>query len=405
MTLTLLGIGTAISILGDSTLYTVLPHPDIAAQLGITLSMVGILLGANRAIRLLMNGLAGSLFDRMPRRGFLVAALTLGAISSVFYAIAHGFWLMLTGRVLWGVAWAFLWVGGNTVVLDISTTKNRGRNSGIYQMWFFIGVASASFIGALLTDIFGFRTTQWICVTLIGTAALTWFLFLPETRPENPVQSPSDNIASASREGLPWRIVMASSATVFVARFISWGVLAATAILWLGELFGNGLQISSTLIPIVTLAGLYTALSNLTSIGSTPLVGSISDRIGRRWPVIAVSMLLGMVGLWMMSADILAVALIGAFFVPVAGSSAETLIPAIAGDRISDELRSRALGVIYTLGDLGASLGPIAALGLLNANLLTLGEIYRLSGIFLGGIALLSFMQKQISVAKVCSEK
>ena len=48
--LNLLGIGSAISLLGDATLYTVLPHPDISAQLGITLSMVGLLLGANRAI-------------------------------------------------------------------------------------------------------------------------------------------------------------------------------------------------------------------------------------------------------------------------------------------------------------------------------------------------------------------
>jgi len=41
--LNILGIGTAISLLGESTLYTVLPHPDISGQLGISLSMVGLL--------------------------------------------------------------------------------------------------------------------------------------------------------------------------------------------------------------------------------------------------------------------------------------------------------------------------------------------------------------------------
>ena len=69
--LNLLGIGTAISLLGDATLYTVLPHPDIAAQLGITLSSVGLLLGANRATRLVLNGPVGVLYDRLPRRGLL----------------------------------------------------------------------------------------------------------------------------------------------------------------------------------------------------------------------------------------------------------------------------------------------------------------------------------------------
>jgi hypothetical protein len=70
--LSLLGIGTAISLLGDATLYTVLPHPNISSLLGITLSMVGLLLGANRAIRLVLNGPVGILYDHMPRRGPLI---------------------------------------------------------------------------------------------------------------------------------------------------------------------------------------------------------------------------------------------------------------------------------------------------------------------------------------------
>ena len=57
--LNVLGFGTAISLLGDATLYTVLPNPTIAAQVGVSLAMVGILLGANRAIRLLLNGPMG----------------------------------------------------------------------------------------------------------------------------------------------------------------------------------------------------------------------------------------------------------------------------------------------------------------------------------------------------------
>ena len=180
--LNLLGVGTALSLLGDATLYTVLPHPDISAQLGITLSMVGLLLGANRAIRLVLNGPVGILYDRFPRRRLLIAALALGAGSSIFYAVGYGFWPLLMGRISWGVAWSLLWVGGNSVVLDVSTEENRGRNSGIYQMWFFIGVATASFVGAMLTDTFGFRNGQWISVLVIAVTAMIWFFFLPETR-------------------------------------------------------------------------------------------------------------------------------------------------------------------------------------------------------------------------------
>ena len=88
-------------------------------------------------------------------------------------------------------------------------------------------------------------------------------------------------------------------------------------------------------------------------------------------------------------------ALIGAFLVPLAGSSAETLMPAIAGDHVPKNLRSRALGVINTAGDLGATLGPFAALGVLNSGWLSLRGIYIIGGVFLGVVAVFAFFQSE----------
>ena len=389
--LNLLGFGTAISLLGDATLYTVLPHPDISAQLGITLSMVGLLLGANRAIRLVLNGPVGVLYDRMPRRGILIAALSIGAGSSIFYALGNGFWPLLMGRISWGFAWSLLWVGGNSVVLDVSTEENRGHNSGIYQMWYFIGVASASFLGGMLTDMFGFRSGQWISVAVIAGSALAWFFFLPETRiNQTPAREAVRKTGESGKMILPVNVMAVTSFTVFISRFVTWGALAATSILWLSGIFGDGAQVAAFFIPIATLTGLYTALNNMVSVASTPLAGSVSDRFGRRWPVIGLTMIIGSLGLWLMSGEIRVLALIGAFMVPLAGSSAETLVPAIAGDRVPKQMRSRALGLINTAGDLGATLGPFAALGALNFSWLSLGEIYRIGGLLFGFIAVLA---------------
>jgi MFS family permease len=392
--LNLLGFGTAISLLGDATLYTVLPHPGIAAQLGITLSMVGVLLGANRAIRLVLNSPIGLLYDRTPRRGLLISALFIGACSSIFYAVGTGFWPLLLGRVMWGIAWSLLWVGGNSVVLDISTEENRGQNSGIYQMWFFIGVATSSFFGAVLTDLFGFRVGQWICVAVLAVSALLWLFLLPETKTEKEKAKDTRKIVDeAGTKRMPWKIIAVASISVFATRLLTWGVLAATAILWLSDLFGEGAIIMQVFVPIASLTGLYTALSNVISVGSTPFAGSISDRLGRRWPVIGAAMVIGGVGLWLMSGELRSLALLGAFLVPIAGSSTETLIPAIAGDHVPSHLRSRALGLINTGGDLGAMLGPFAALGAINTNWLTLGEIYQIGSILFGFVAWLALSQ------------
>ena len=390
--LNILGIGTAISLLGESTLYTVLPHPSISAQLGISLSMVGLLLGANRATRLVLNGPVGILYDRLPRRGLLITALCLGAGASVFYATGYGFWPLLMGRIFWGFAWSLLWVGGNSVVLDISTDEDRGHNSGIYQMWFFIGVASASFTGALLTDTFGFRNSQWISVSIIAATTLFWFFVLPETR-SNEKTTPRDTIQeSGNGEALklPWDVMLTTSFAIFISRFMAWGVLAGTSILWLANLFAEGVQIASLFIPIITLGGTYAVIRSLVSIGSARLAGSVSDRLGRRWPVIGLAMILGCVGLWLMSGDVLSLALVGALLVPIANSSTETLIPAIAGDRVPKRLRGRALGLNNTAGDLGATMGPIAALGILNAGWLSLGDIYKIGILFFGVVAILA---------------
>lgn len=393
--LTLLGIGMAISLLGDATLYTVLPSPAIAAQAGVTLAMVGILLGVNRAVRLVFNSPVGMLYDRLPRRGLLVTSLILGTLSSMVYALGRGFWPLFAGRVMWGLAWSLLWIGGNTVVLDISIDADRGRLSGLFQMWFFFGVASASFLGGLFTDLFGFRGGLWLSTALIGSAAVLWLLFLPETRlsktnpgEERPVPPPAGT--------LPWRIILAASLPMFAYRFVAAGVIAATIIIWLAELFGEQVTLLGLIVPIATLSGLFRALITLTSVAGAPTAGFLSDRIGKRWPVVGFTSLLGAVGLWLMSEELLALAIVGAFLAQIAAGSIGALVPAIAGDRVHILQHGRALGVIYTLGDLGSTIAPPVALGLLSAGLLSIEGIYQGCALLFALVGLFSLAQVRL---------
>jgi MFS family permease len=387
----LLGFGTAVSLLGDATIYAVLPNPGIAAEAGVTLAMVGILLGANRAVRLLLNGPVGLLYDRLPRRGLLVSSLFIGVFSTLLYVLGFGFWPLFAGRIAWGLAWSLLWIGGNAVMLDISTPENRGRHSGLYQMWFMIGVAFSALLGGLFTDWLGFRGGLALSAGLIAVAATVWLFALPETRRVEAVKVEDEEEKSGL--AFPWGAVLVTALPVFAARFVTWGVLAATAILWLEGLFGQGLTLGGLVIPLATLTGLYTALTMPVSIIAAPTAGTISDRIGRRWPVIAFAVIIGGLGIWWMSSPLLALALTGAALAQAVGGGVEALIPAAAGDRVAEGLRGRALGLIYTIGDLGAALGPPAALGLLDMERLGLPVIYRFSAGLLFLVALVSWGQ------------
>ena len=391
--LTLLGFGTAISLLGDATLYTVLPNPTIAAQLGVSLAMVGFLLGANRAIRLLLNGPMGLLIDKLPRRGLLIASLGLGTVANLSYVIGHGFWPMLIGRILWGIAWSMLWITGNAVVLDISTDENRGKFSGQYQMWFAIGIAVSSFMGGLLTDLLGFKGAMWLTSGVIGATTLLWFFLLPETR-KDPEEPPAETTQTENGTNkTPWKLVLIMSVPVFMSRFISLGILASTSILWLSTFIGDGLRLPNMYIPLATLTGAFTAFTMLTKIGSAPLAGFLSDKFGRRWPILGVAAFIGAIGIWLMSSTWLALALFGALLAQFAGGSTETLIPAIAGDQIGRNTRGRALGIVYTFGDLGSTLGPPVALGLLNAGNINIPTIYQFSALLFLGMAVFSLLQ------------
>ena len=79
---------TAFSLLGDQVLYAVLPV--LYQDLGLTAIQVGILLSANRWIRLLLNGPAGALYDRWPRRRLLLFGLFLIIINRLSGLILPG---------------------------------------------------------------------------------------------------------------------------------------------------------------------------------------------------------------------------------------------------------------------------------------------------------------------------
>lgn len=385
-----MGIGIALSLLSDATLYTVLPNPRIAAQVGVSIGMVGMLLGVNRLTRIVFNGPAGILYDRLPRRPVMLMAISLGAISSLIYALGTGPELLLIGRILWGIAWSGIWIGSNTIALDISDDQNRGRINGQLQMWFYLGVASSSLAGGLFTDLFGFRGGLWISAGLNVFAAIMWVVLLPETRPMGKPQSKKldDEVEVKSNIRIPWKIALSAAVPMFAHRFIIPGVIASTTILWLSQFVSEGAQILGVVIPLATLTGAFVAFRVLFSIISAPVIGTLSDRLGRRWAVLAGVLIIATGGMWLMSIPALSLSIGGALLASVAAGSIPLLVPALIGDQIDDAIHSRSLSIVFTIGDLGSALGPWIGLGLIP--ILGLGNVYQLCAVLYGVVGMFS---------------
>lgn len=384
-----LGLGTALSLMGDGTLYTVLPTHT--AEAGIVLSSVGIILGVNRAVRLFFNGPAGLAYDRWPRRRLFVPALFVGAISTAVYAATRGFWPMLVGRLLWGLAWSGIWVGGATVILDVTTAQNRGRWMGLYQTWFFLGSALSTLAGGLLTDWLGYGATMWIGAAVTALGGLVAWILLPETRG---IRSDLDSL---SVEEVRPRLranrgLWVAASLQGINRFVGAGVLAAT----LGLVVQDRLSSASLALGVATLTGLLMAGRTILSMGAAPLAGTMSDWLRSRWGVAAWGLAIGVVSMALMAWGKSLAILIGVALAAVTSGGVQTLVTALTGDVISRVQRGRAIGLLHTAGDLGSAIGPPAAYALMPW--IGLRGVYLLcAGLFAVGLALAMLFRPRVT--------
>jgi len=380
-----LGIGIALSLLGDQTLYIVLADPSIAAQAGISTVMVGIVLGVNRLTRLFSNGPAGVLYDRFNRRLLMILSMGIGSLSTICYASAEDATLLLIGRVLWGIAWSGIWIGANTISLDIAEEENRGKTTGQLQMWFFLGVMISSLAGGFFTDFFSYRGGLWLSAAMTFMGLLIWLFFLPETRKTTSAFADNPHPQKANIS-FPWRATLSAALPFLALRFVIAGVLNATTILWLSQFLKSGLSINGYQIPLATLTGIFAALRVVLSLLSAPFAGSLSDRHQHRWSVLAVAQLAGTLGLWLMALPILLPAIVGALLATISAGSVQGLVPALIGDRVKNTQKSRALSAIFTIGDLGSALGP--AVGLALIPMIGIQLVYQLCAVLYGVVFL-----------------
>lgn len=382
---TLLGLGLMLSLFGDTAIYIVLPTHYHTA--GILLTQVGLMLSANRLIRIFINSPYGLLIERWPRRRVLITSQLIGAAANFLYVFT-GFWPLLIGRLIWGVAWAGIWIGGNTAVLDVADSGNRGRLVGRFHAWGFVGFVGGSLTGGVLTDTFGYQTAFFACGCISLAAALLWFFFLPETRPaaaapttplpddaplpaDLPARSRVPIVTAALLMGLNWLIFL--------------GMMGAMLPLLLQERVGASLVIGALLIPITTLTGIIAALKDTVSLISAPLSGWLSDWLRDRWRLMLASLVTGVIALLLIAGGANLLVVGGILLGAATTSILQTQITAVVGDYSGFNRQGRTLGVLNTVGDLGSATGPLLAFALIDpANLSqSLGSVFMMAALLL----------------------
>ncbi len=338
--------------MGDTLMYSLLPLE--AASLGIPLALVGVLLSANRIVRLASNPLASRAFERWgPRVPFIFAAL-LGFVSTVFYGGRWGFAVFLLARAIWGVAWSAFRQGGYQAVWAMPESI-KGRMMGALWGITRLGSAASVLLGGYIYDRYGYLAA--VAVIAAGTflafpAALT-IRWPDQIHTEEDLPALSTRGLAALRS-VPhrWALGMGFMDTLFE------GVLVSTASLFLAEQLSDS---SITLAGIGTLAGLLLAVRFIANIVFAPLLGSLSDRLGqpRTLALLAFFMLASTTAAVFAPSVWPLLFLVLAFF---AASGTYTAVSAAAsGLARRTEQPHRFMGLFSTALDVGAAIGPLLA--------------------------------------------
>jgi len=386
------GLATSLSLLGDVSLYAVLPtHTDAA---GVAVMSVGILLSANRWIRLLLNGPIGILYERWPRRRLFVPALFIGAFSTAIYAAADSFWPLLIGRLLWGLAWVGIWIGGNAIIIDMTHAGNLGRWIGLLQASFFLGASGGSLLGGVLTDVLGYNAAMGINAGAAFLGAAIALLFLPETRPDKNATDRENETPVTPQVVDPTRTdslreSVSAIALFVVNRLVIAGILISTFSLFVVENFGDPAILFGRTFGVATLTGIALSANSLTSMIVAPIAGQISDGLRNRWIVAAVGLVIGLVGYVLFVIAPAAVALLGIPLVAAAGASNQAMAVALSREMAGAGQHGRRLGILFTAGDLASAIGPPLAFALIP--LINIRGIYALSGSLLALLLLVTF--------------
>ncbi len=347
---------------GGGVVFPILPN--LGEVLGISAFVVGVILSANRWTRLVANGPAGALVDRIGTRKPFVAGLAIEGVATAGYVVAitstvPEFWFVLA-RVCWGVGSALVFATAYTITADVSDAGSRGESMGIVRAGITFGFPAGMVLGGIVSEVYGNVAAFVLAAGFAGLASIIAFLIVPETH----VDAPDTSIK-------PWDLETTLPALTvglvnFGLYFAYFGVLFSTLVLYLdAESTVLALEFGGVAIEYGEqgTSGLLMAVSALSGALFTILGGKFSDAVGARVPVLLVFLVTSCLGFAVLTVApslpivVVACALIGAGQGGVGGP-----LTALLADLTPEDRMGRAMGTNNVFGDVGGATGPLLSL-------------------------------------------
>lgn len=380
----------------------VIALPRIASQLNVEPSLAAWLITAYLLATVIAQPTLGKLGDRVGHRRMFLLGSALFGVASLAASFGVNFPWLIACRVLQAVAGAALLPSGAAMLRDLYPAHERGRAFGVYGAALSVTAASGPVLGGALVTLADWPAIFTISVPVCALAIMLTLVAVPTRLRERPIANRRFDAWGAltlavtllglllalllgPREGWTSFNVIASAlialvcAVLFFAqerrhpepvvnlRFFRNKAFTAAVL----SVFSQNMVTYSTLILIPLFlqsvqrrsaadTGFLLAAQSATSALLAPIGGTLSDRLGRRWPVVigTAFLLLGALmqtvlqvdtAVWWIATGLMALG-IGS---GLSGASVQTS----ALEAVPAEMAGVAAGLHSTMRYLGSTLG------------------------------------------------
>ena len=339
------------SLIGDTFLYTVLPVS--AARLGVEPLLVGVILSANRWVRLVTNPLAARLYERVPAGRLILAAIVLGAISTALYVDPTWIVGIVAARLLWGFCFSLLRLGAVLAAIDEAGAR-AGRLLGETRAIWGIGYLA----GALYAPV-AVETIGWP-LAIAGAALLTLAAGLGPALLAAPWRRAMDVHDEAPAPASIWEPRMLALFACGAANLVvGAGIVVVAGGIRISELYPGGAPVLGIALQATYIAGLFVLTQRFAQVLWQPVAGRLADRSLAR--TYLVGALLGASGVAILALPVAATTFVAAAALfNVAGLTASLAAELAVARGASAIDRPRVLAVFHTWQDGGAALGALA---------------------------------------------
>jgi multidrug resistance protein len=122
-----------------------------------------------------------SFSETLGRRTIYLVSFALFTLWNIIAAISTSIAMLIVMRVLGGGAAASVQAVGAGTIADVWEPKERGRAMGIFYLGPLLGPLFAPIIGGALSEVWGWRSTQWFQAIYGGVLLIVLTFCLPET--------------------------------------------------------------------------------------------------------------------------------------------------------------------------------------------------------------------------------